>query len=756
MSGSRGKRQRRSYSCGPCKMLKIKCDLQLPCSSCIKFKREDKCRASPPQPPSETELKVIRERKERMKKRRTGDNSSFEEENFGHSWDNSRQMNTSSDNGDSQYNSPRIFPTDLTEITQNIFQLLDEDLLHQLQSYFIKKNVKLYFQTDEYVTLPLYYSTKGANVFADSIKHESVRKVQIEVEDVRLLKLIIPNINDTCRLFLGHFKSYKEDLFEIVDYGAIIRLFLRFSNLIRNADGNKRLTLNPLELRAVALGLPILASGLLMYPNMRISNQLSNSETVNRWILLSKKFKENFKSADSLFDIVYLMVWYFIIDNYYHQECMLSENHFEYNHLLSNLLFNKEYMDHIINRNLDFSTLSEDRVSEFKVIITYWLRIRLIELNVFYFQYKSSLLRSNNILKNSVIPDDKMLKYIYGDNLELVKTDILKGIYLVAKSYFNQFKSGSSPGGSVREFIKSYHSVHANAYEVVGYKIENYEKTLKTSNNELTSETSLQFFINQLYTLAFIRWLTFLKVEQGYFTSLRFLTYLSSMVCSLNHYIYLDNLVYERTNGSKSLLVFLGESHSYYPLEFFFHSCILQRLFITCLKLFVNKNEDQSNVLNLQELYEVMNTRFERFSAKFIRDFRSTELGNINLYKTFFNFLLQINDLHANVEFNSQPDIDEFFTIMGKHLQNLNLFVDLYFGCKSTMINYLGRLWFLFEFVSQNKNATLPITSTLNFNHELIMKYKDSFIGFGIKQEILDEYLITVVDPSLASQKAIQ
>ena len=57
------KRQRRSYSCGPCKLLKIKCDLQIPCSACKKFKRINRCLLQPPQPPSEQELNKIKERK---------------------------------------------------------------------------------------------------------------------------------------------------------------------------------------------------------------------------------------------------------------------------------------------------------------------------------------------------------------------------------------------------------------------------------------------------------------------------------------------------------------------------------------------------------------------------------------------------------------------------------------------------------------------------------------------------------------------
>ncbi|CAK7897976.1 hypothetical protein CAAN1_15S03290 [[Candida] anglica] len=67
MSSTRPKRQRRSYSCGPCKTLKIKCDLNTPCSACLRFKRHDKCIMDPPQPPSAEELSRTQGRKKKIK-----------------------------------------------------------------------------------------------------------------------------------------------------------------------------------------------------------------------------------------------------------------------------------------------------------------------------------------------------------------------------------------------------------------------------------------------------------------------------------------------------------------------------------------------------------------------------------------------------------------------------------------------------------------------------------------------------------------
>ena len=64
------KRKRRRYSCGPCKTLKIKCNLQTPCQACKKVGREDKCYEDPPRPPSSEEISISTRRKTLAKRKK--------------------------------------------------------------------------------------------------------------------------------------------------------------------------------------------------------------------------------------------------------------------------------------------------------------------------------------------------------------------------------------------------------------------------------------------------------------------------------------------------------------------------------------------------------------------------------------------------------------------------------------------------------------------------------------------------------------
>ncbi|KAI0463274.1 hypothetical protein LJB42_003295 [Komagataella kurtzmanii] len=65
------KRIRRSYNCGPCKRQKIKCDTNLPCSNCVKYKRVAKCYQEPPNPPTEKEVLLKLRKKRRLESKDT-------------------------------------------------------------------------------------------------------------------------------------------------------------------------------------------------------------------------------------------------------------------------------------------------------------------------------------------------------------------------------------------------------------------------------------------------------------------------------------------------------------------------------------------------------------------------------------------------------------------------------------------------------------------------------------------------------------
>lgn len=829
-----GKRQRRSYSCGPCKLLKIKCDLRLPCSACQKFKRESKCREAPPDPPSAEEMVVIQERKQRMSKRRSNSRSGLEHLQmeslpFGYS----EPLLSHSSTHPPQYSYPmapsiinhhqlplvpmnnirELFtPTSATptsiplavspyepslNIEQTSFKnisttpiLQDPNPLQLLNQFLKSKNLPI-------ISLESEPSIEGP--LAANIRTFTEKKFTILLDDVNLLKKIFPSDELLCRLFLGHFKTFKEDLLELSDYTSMMKIALRFNQLLANTKEDSTIDIGQFQFRSISIILCIISSGLLVLPKLKVNEELTNTELINSWLLFSKRVREGSKHTETLLGMVYLIAWYFQMNNYYHLTHMLMEDHFEFNSLLSTLLFNKTYRHYIVNENLDVNNLSPEHLKEYKLCLKFWLRMRIIELDVLYFQYKSSLLQSNNTLTKSVIPDHQTLELVFGHDMEGLKDDILKCLYKISLGYFNNFSNrnrinvnplsqfqgevedDNTP--SFRELIMKYLSLYRYTYELFAPSLREFEHQMAQLDGqdlEINDMTILLYYRNQIVLMVFVKWLGFVRMESFYFASLRYTSYLTSMMTMFNHYKVLDKLLETRSNGRDNLMNQLLSSRSSHPLQFVIHSIVLQILFLITMKNFLiraeknqrsfvpgntleeqddyyyydyDNDEDDIHVINLKKYFTIIHDNFMEFYGKFERDYRKTFLKMVPLFKDTFEL---VNELivfyNSKMSFEQQWEVSEFFQRMSVHLSSvsLNLLVDLYFGCKSTLFLYLGKLWSLFKFLkTTTKSDDLKITSTKSLTDEVIFSYTDKFIGFEVTNEVVEDYLRTVVDPAL-------
>lgn len=826
---SQSKRQRRSYSCGPCKLLKIKCDLELPCSACQKFKRESKCHESPPDPPSKEEMVVIQERKQRMSKRRT-DSRSSAHPSLGYNPDHQHHQfayNSSIQSAQSPavpiaggYAIPpygpngmapgpgsgplssSLVPTPFNPSTPTIDipilpssiascqQLITHpDPLELLNDFFKSKGLRTMSST-EMSELTVVVVSPGKAIVAPDIEKYNAERMNIAPEDVTILKQIFPNNETIIRLFLGHFKTFKEDLLELMDYPMLLRVAMKFNGILATSEDKKTLLVSHFEIRTISICLCIFASGLLVIPQMVLREKQNNNDIVNQWIMISKKIKTQSKNTESLLGMIYLIAWYFAINNYYHQLHMLLEDHFEFNNLLSTLLFNKIYRENIVNEDIEVSTMSPEKLPQYKACLQYWLRMRIIELDVLYFQYKSSLLQSNNTFRSSAIPDLKTLEVVFGQNLTGLKDDILKYSYRVASGYFNNFSvktkdpnnryllSGllgspeseePNPLGNkpIKDLLKKYLSVYQTNYEAIGPEIRNLENKVETNGTDdfiIDADTIIFYIKNQIALMVFVKWLAFLKIEKSYFASLRYSLYITAMLTMFNHYKFLDDLIDKRSNGNDNLLKNILKYRSAHSLQFIIHCIVLQQLFLITVKNFITRTkteegegeDDSPHVLNLKKYFNIIHEKFTSFFTKFQRDFNDTYLKLVPLHKHGFNLINELIVIYdTKVSYEANMETPEFFELLSKNLTpaSLNLLVDLYFGCKTTLFIYFGKLWKFFEFIkTTSKSDVYRITSTVQFNDEVIFSYTNKFIGLEVTEATVIDYMKTVVDPVLERQ----
>lgn len=833
MNGRKGTRQRRSYSCGPCKLLKVKCDLKSPCSSCLKFKRVGKCMESPPKPPSEDEMRLINERRNRMKKRTKkqeegwkkdeseerfsgiNSNSGYGGGDFGF---NSNGMGPNSSSSSSaipfldgsmnnimgsgsgsgsgsndpkpgivssvssvpsmnsnSFSPPMMgYSSDISSSQTPSFEYYNDDFFLQLIN---DNNIG-----GQEVRHPLsppnissYLLPNGDSVIKDEFYYDRSKFMVIDKQEVNELKAIYPNKSMINVLFLSYFKSFNKDLVEVIDYRIIHKISLNFETVISNTNYDQDLTISYFDYRTITFTLAIFLSGLIIKPDITINNYKSQ-ELIHKMTRLMKTLKLRIVLNERAFiDIIYLIVWYLLMENFYSYTSMVNECFYEYNYLLSNLLFNKKYIYYIGVQNMDleqYNRFNDTEKAEFLLIARFWIRIRHFQIEILYFQYKSSLMQSNNTLKNSLRPDEYLVSLAFELRSSNLDYSISRYLYKLSGEYFKHFNVSNTHTNLV-ELIRTYLSIYVNDFHHFIGEFKDHEMVLKSSpkTNELVNFDNLVlYFKNQILLLVLVKWLSFTQVESKYFPSFRYSAYLTTMLTMFNHYIYLDDII--KTTSDDNLLSVLCKQFTYNPLKYVFHLLLLQQLLLIIIKNFIVGTKDDINgqvngydnghyngyingntgrtIVDLERYFMEVKNQNEEASSRLIESFNELPIKNIPLYKSTFGLLMQLKQMFNQSKYGSQLKVNELSNTIKSNLTagQWNFFIDNYFGCYSTFINYVDKLFNLFKFIN---SATPPvmITPRLQFDLEIIFASKDRFYGMEMNTGMLNEYIDTVVVPSI-------
>ncbi|CAH6722596.1 hypothetical protein CLIB1444_10S02036 [[Candida] jaroonii] len=795
------KRQRRSYSCGPCKMLKIKCDLQMPCSSCQKFKREDKCRLNPPNPPNKDELKLIQERRERINKRKTDVSEVNSEPVLSYTLMHMKPLQSHQTPGQmsnqlpshqlqnppmmvgggqftqiplplpnqlpplgGQYGHQGQYTNQLPPIHQslqmtnppNIYQYLpvsvstpliggDEKDKQAIIDFFAGHNMEFSFKEDSFNPFKVHILENGKSVFHDDIEAEKTSMIKLTKEEVRKFREIFPSNGHFLKLLLSYFSCFYTDLLELIDIPLIIRWSIKLSNDIANSN-EEEIYIELFGFRCLSLALIISALGLLANPKLCYSGESSHEKLARECIAFSKELRDRCKNIDSFLGITCMLVWYLTAENYYEYSNNCEENHFEYNNLLSNLLFNKTYMGVLSNKQICSTKMSDADSFKIKLILRYWMRIRTIELDILYFQYKSSLLQSNLQYKNAIIPSADILSFVYDNDLTGIRNECQRYTLVLSGAYFKQFNA--NVGNDFKTVVKTYLSVYDEFYKKSGDEFVKAESNF----NSCTKENVVSFLKNTIVNTIFVKWLSFIKIESNYFPSLRYTSYITTIISLHNHYMRLDNILAK--DGGNLLNSVLNESNVYH-LRFIVHSTVVAQVFLICFKLKYDLNDDKKYVLDLKQLFNIMNGNFSRFFTKFIKDFKNSRLVHLTSFNQSIEMLIKLNNFFNNTVYNSELILDDFCRDLNNKLLDLyKPFIDNFFGCTETMLNYITRIWEFFEYIQQcDPQTKILITEDLEMNDELFLRYKDKFNGFEITDTVINGYIEAVVEPSLSEEE---
>lgn len=874
-SSSKKKRQRRSYSCGSCKLLKIKCDLQIPCSSCIKFKRVDKCLKHPPRPPSQEELNKIKERKMRSynKKLRLVDEKdeappaktfpdangnsnygqrynlpalpqqvplynqygmypykSFEDRNgpiqeqglarlqgipnpsTSHSphipntnipipyLANNQHTNShlaSPHINSPHINSPHLSTLHLSNDQHNLTRPHTNIPPHMniSNSHLSLNNHQLNF-TNPHANLS-ESSTLNSNLNSTS-KHpessislqlisDSSELVDLSIVDLRRIKRLLPNSFKICeQLQKLYLKSENIHIIELMDHSAlkddIYYIYTKIFS-INDEDLSKNIQFSVIEVRSISLLFLILANGLI-FDSSGLSNFLIEPsmfkpriDIINDWIKLSKYLKIKILKYDKITDIIFLMNWYFIIKNYYTFDNIIIENYLEFNNLLNYVVLNNEVLMIIDDPEKDddpksmsavtqattFSTSAmEDKsevkfpkTAEFELLAKYWMQLRLVEIEFAFFQYKGSSLSSNQ-LKSTIVPHQKLLYSIYGDQLCEVR-DKLKNYYMqIWRLYYKRSKNSTS----MTEIIKSYLNLYGGVLGLINQDLHQF----LLNNAEITPNEVDLLINNQTGMTYFLRWLSFIRIEKNYFPSLRYMSYLTTVMNCFNHFNLVDNRIvqnYDKSKtssvDSKNLLDHLILNYRFHYIKPLYCCLIYQSLFLFVLQGVLAGNDNFK--IDLNQIYKLIFLRFEETLNKFVSN--ETVRTNLNIVKHFQYSLNFVCEIRNELKFRTASDSDSNsgFQYFAPKIETIvaptswDILINFYFGSHDNLVKYIEKVWDLFDYLKvyleEDRRERIPITSSILFDDETILSNSNLLTGFEFNSQTVDDYLTEVVEPKL-------
>ncbi|EDK43858.1 hypothetical protein LELG_02037 [Lodderomyces elongisporus NRRL YB-4239] len=795
------KRQRRSYSCGPCKLLKIKCDLQIPCASCKKFKRVARCMMQPPQPPSQEELNKIKERKKRSLSKKLKTTGAGEAGHLSDGGENAiaSVLLSSDTNSTLDANQTKLKGTrSATLHGESSNPYGDHPISHITSQYEeLDKNTFSKLARQKFKTL-----AKG-DVLNQLLLQDSQKFVDLTMVDIKRIKRLLPKsfqvyerlsqlFTNTLHIISLDVQNFKE---------ITLQSKIVYDKLLSILDGDVRnigqtFKFNIVELRNLSLFFLILTNGYSFDYEKTSNFLLENRHIYNRvdlmedWLNIAKFIKSKIMSFNSLTDIIYLMDWYLIIKNYYTFRDILIENYLEFNNLLNHVVLNNEFIailedtledDQSSSGNLDvidkanesnnneFISSEKRKISlqnkshEFVILAKYWAQIRLTEYEFPFFQYKGSMLVSSRF-RNTLVPHKEMLDILYGKDLELSASPLSRYYIKIWSFYFNKKSNRSTDTqGIIRKYLLFYTQVLNLSLQELGdiHKILLQQKMLGQTPRTIERNDLELLVMNQRLLLLFVQYLSFIRVESNYFPSLRYASFFTSMMNLFNHFTLLDDV-----SGGQLADILMIHMPLYY-IRCFYQSLIYQSLFLVLMKYALLHNSRIGNVsykVNYAQQYATLLQSFQIISSKFTKSHNiQYKYGDMPLYQKIVGILTDLTNI-LNAEPNGgdtqQPGLFEFndFDDVLDNIEssmspiNWDCLCNTYHGSKDNLYRYAEKVWDLFMYLSNKVgevSTEIYITPEIKFDDEFMKLSEGNFTGFIFNEDTVDQYMKLIVEPNV-------
>lgn len=850
------KRKRRRYSCGPCKTLKIKCNLQTPCQACKKVGREDKCYEDPPKPPSKEEINISNRRKKlanrkkelaalseedeplsdanikgeklednpgniQGKKRHSGasytgstsitpvpnslnvmpsSSSNFEEsmaQNANsailpqavlHLIDNTRNVNldssylssnsfrdlfasvSSTSSSDKQISTSSVSRSG--SLASSLFShrlssggleniRLDPDV-NNYEYHNLNTNHKLnemYSMGPQATDQPLnthnfYLSQPNMTMISPSINESGFHPnaTPIELQDIQNKQIMFTFNNKDLNIFKSFLPAFPilEELlhqyklssshtyYNVLNIEQIFDVFKDFFNIISSLSSTDIIKIDKHSLKCISHFYNIMAiSYLLSGWESEVIVNLDKQTVIQGWINISSMIRRIILDITKVSDILFSIEWYLTIRDFFKYNNLVLDDYSSFSSVIELLKLNAWILETI---KKDPKKLSSQKDKDVFRVVMYWTYLRLVDLEVPYIMSKGTFIDSPEF-ENSIVPDKQTFNYLFKDLTNI--SDPMSNIsFQIMRLYFNRTQYTAS----AKLFLKSYLEFFCDLSSLTVNDIDEFKRRISAKTFEQTESDLRTLVMVQFCQHAAIRWISFMNIEfSHYFPSLRFASYLTTVLNLFNQFSRLDSAIKHQTQNRVCLVDKLLQTYSYNCFAVFVRSLVFQGIFVITLK---NFNHLTDTILNFREIFGIAKSRFQdTFTLFWNSEVHSRLYLNLRFFQNSFDLCLQMIDISENdLKFDLLDDFNSYL------MSDLPLYEDLtlnYFASRDNLRLYLEILWrSLTHIKSSNLSTELIISELLNLNMDLLNSKLHDLTGLMVTSEIVDDFTKLVIEPN--------
>ncbi|CAN3371721.1 hypothetical protein DIRU0_B00782 [Diutina rugosa] len=758
MSEPKTKRKRRSYSCGPCKLLKIKCDLQVPvCSSCVKFKRHDKCLMDPAHPPSREELTKIQERKKRtiIKKLRQSSGASASAPGSLPVFD----PNVVGDKGNVfRRLAPLAPPLSLGRVPSSSIP----PPIHSLPAptniapppppppaNLTDASSAPPSASPAAPSLSLPAPTTGATPMpsappppppphseADASAPSApsaTTTIDMSITELKKVKRLLPRswhlVEGLVALF---YRACHPLVAQVMPparvLGDLHRAYHKLTEMSPSlldrpvsylANVMQSVSLTDGDIRGLSLLLSMMSTG-LMFAKLSSMPELSaisshlfdaisfkpHGDIIDDWMSMSRQLYQRSVRYASLDDITFLIEWYLVVSTFCDHHLDIVKHYLEFNTVLMYGALNRDFIA-AISDNEHIGDANSPVVNR---INHYWIQLKLCEIDCSFFVDKGSLLQGAQYAHGN-IPSFEFMERLYGGAgfPELPVDEVKTSLFVWGKYYSRKLEIRD-----LHEFIVSYLSLYADMAQFTQEAVASWPQDAAAQWTAAVRASSAYFLC--------VRWLTFVRLEQGYFPSLRFAIYTMAMVCQFNPVL---RLMDEHPDFLAHSLPEANVHHFRWVYVLFIYSSV----FLAVLASF----RQRTGALSPSRVYDTVRAKFDRVW----RQFHSLEaLRSVPKYAD----CLEISQLWAQLGAlaSSRDLIAALQRALGADRSSRA--VNYFFGSEHNLGAYVDTLW---ELMDDMCRATEPLTVVRGIvvNDDMLETYGSRLEGFQFDKDDVIEFI---------------